>query len=59
MISVAGTQMTSSGFPRARGGHTMPEQQSKLISKVVLIFEMQGIHAVEQYAKANNIPLEV
>ena len=37
----------------------MPEQQPTLISRVILIFEMQGIQAVERYAKANNIPLDV
>ena len=37
----------------------MPEQHSKLISKIVLLFEMQGMQAVEQYAKANDIPLAV
>ena len=37
----------------------MPEQHSKLISRVVLLFEMHGMQAVEQYAKANSISLTV
>ena len=37
----------------------MPEQHSKLISRVVLIFEMHGMQAVEQFAKATGTPLAV
>jgi hypothetical protein len=44
---------------RDPGQGIINKQHSELISKVVLMFEMQGIQVVEQYAKANAIPLAV
>jgi hypothetical protein len=32
---------------------------SKLLLKLVIIYEMDGMDEVEKYAKANNIPIEV
>jgi len=37
----------------------MPDYQSKLIEKLLLIYEMDGHGAVEQYARQNGIPLAV
>jgi len=32
---------------------------SRLLLKLVIIYEMDGMDEVENYAKANNIPLDV
>ncbi len=32
---------------------------SKLLLKLVIIYEMDGMDEVEKYANANNIPIEV
>lgn len=37
----------------------MPNSTSKLAEKLLIIFEMDGRDAVEQYARANGIPLAV
>jgi hypothetical protein len=37
----------------------LPNFTSKLLLKLVIIFEMDGMDEVEKYAKANNIPIEV
>jgi len=37
----------------------MPDYTSKLLLKLVIIFEMDGMEEVERYAKANNIPVDV
>lgn len=37
----------------------MPTFIAKLTSKVLLIFELEGLQGVEAYAKANRIPIEV
>ncbi len=37
----------------------MPDHSSKLAEKLLIIYEMDGREAVEQYARANGIPLAV
>ncbi len=37
----------------------MPNFTSKLLLKLVIIYEMDGMDEVEKYAKANNIPVDV
>ena len=37
----------------------MPDYTSKLLLKLVIIFEMDGMGEVERYAKANTIPVDV
>lgn len=37
----------------------MPDYQSKLIQKLLVIYEMEGSDAVAAYARQNGIPLAV
>ena len=37
----------------------MPDLTAKLTSKILLIFELEGWQGVEDYAKANRLPLDV
>lgn len=37
----------------------MPDYTSKLIEKLVIIYEMEGMDAVEEYAKQHGIPVYV
>jgi len=37
----------------------MPEPPSKLTSRLLLVFELEGWQGVENYARANQIPLDV
>ncbi len=37
----------------------MPDYTSKLIEKLVIIYEMDGMNAVETYASENGIPISV
>jgi hypothetical protein len=42
-----------------QGDEPMPDYTSKLLTKLVVIYEMDGMDSVEKYAKANNIPFDV
>ena len=42
-----------------KGNSNMPDYVSKLRSQVVLLFELEGWEGVEEYAKANGIPVNV
>jgi hypothetical protein len=42
-----------------QGIDQMPDYVSKLLLKIVLIYEMDGMDSVEKYAKAHSIPFEV
>lgn len=37
----------------------MTDLTAKLRSKILLIFELEGLQGIEDYARANRIPLDV
>lgn len=58
MPTVVRTQAQTSYAPR--GDADMPDDfTSKLFLKIVVIFEMDGLKVVEDYARLNRIPVDV
>ena len=45
-------------FQRIQRG-LMPDNNTKLLGAIILIYEMEGLAGVERYAEANHIPADV
>ena len=57
--SSKGRNVAANSPRESRVVRLMPNSTSKLAEKLLIIFEMDGRDAVEQYARANGIPLAV